>query len=48
MYDRYRRFVESLPELAAGVDANPDELPFSDLSFLAACWLAVNRAPATE
>jgi hypothetical protein len=48
MFDRYSRFVESLPRLASRVALDPDNLTFSDLSFLIARWLRKNRPRATS
>ena len=48
MFERYSRFVESLPRLAAMIDLDPDELTFSDLSFLVARWLRTNRPPTAD
>ena len=43
MFERYSRFVESLPGLASRIALDPDELTFSDLSFLVARWLRTNK-----
>ncbi|HEV7589242.1 MAG TPA: hypothetical protein VGO40_14095 [Longimicrobium sp.] len=43
MFDRYSRFVQSLPRLASRIALDPDELTFSDLSFLIARWLRRNN-----
>ena len=48
MVERYRRFTAALPELAAGLDAHPDELTFSDLNFLTAYWLEMNEPRSTN
>lgn len=42
MFERYRRFLESLPRLASKVSLDVDELTFSDLSFLIDQWLRSN------
>ena len=42
MFERYSRFVESLPRLASKVSLDVDELTFGDLSFLIDQWLHVN------
>jgi hypothetical protein len=48
MFERYCRFVDSLPRLASTVALDPDELTFSDLSYLTARWLRTNKpAPAS-
>ncbi|MFL5538171.1 MAG: hypothetical protein ACJ8J0_04230, partial [Longimicrobiaceae bacterium] len=48
MFERYRRFVAKLPELAAEADVRTDELTFSDLSRLVAYWLRLNRPRANS
>lgn len=48
MFERYGRFVESLPRLAARIALDPDELTFGDLSFLIARWLRTNKPASTS
>ena len=48
MFERYRRFVHKLPDLASEADIRTDELTFSDLSRLVAYWLRLNRPRAVE
>lgn len=43
MFERYSRFLESLPRLASIVSLDVDELTFNDLSFLIDEWLRSNR-----
>lgn len=42
MFERYTRFVDALPRLAARIDLDADELTFSDLAFLVTRWLRKN------
>ena len=48
MFERYSRFVESLPRRASRVALEPGELTFSDLCFLVARWLHRNGPPVTS
>ncbi|SOD04123.1 hypothetical protein SAMN05216486_12510 [bacterium JGI 053] len=43
IFERYSRFVESLPRLADRIALRPDELTFGDLSGLVTEWLGSNR-----
>jgi hypothetical protein len=50
IYERYCRFLESLPGLAARVAPRADEITFGDLRALIAEWLRSNRParPSTD
>jgi hypothetical protein len=43
IFERYCRFVESLPILADRIALHPDEITFGDLSALVTEWLRSNR-----
>jgi hypothetical protein len=43
IFERYCRFVESMPGLARRVDLHPEELTFGDLSNLIIEWLGSNK-----
>lgn len=45
IFDRYLRFVDTLPVLGAEMSLDPEELTFKDLVTLALEWLKLNPAP---
>jgi hypothetical protein len=48
IFERYCRFVESLPPLAERTSLHLDELTFGDLSGLVTAWLRSNKPAVSD